>query len=218
MILLVITYILIICIQLLLNIYALLTNRSIPREYSYALLSRTEPAVALEHYVKIFRPVDIKVNASIKLPAVALDNFVLINKKKMYQADLYTNFFLLFQLELSKKAYGFVRNSRTYLGVSFLISVIIFMVGLLIEDNKELFLSISIGIQICTILFSYFAKSSMNTLLANTEYIAYDLLNLDDAEQRVAHKLSKELRVLTYEYPLFIIRKVVGFFVPRIGN
>jgi len=215
MTILIIVFVLFSVLQILLNIYAYFSRHSLRNEYGFTILSLIEPATALENYVKIFRSVDVKVNAKIKEPAIALKEFVLINKKLMYANDLYTNYYLLFQLELSKRKNSFIRNAQSYLGISFTIGCAVFMASLILIENKEIFAIIAIAIQLCTIFFSIVTRSLFDEIIKEVDYIAYDLLNLDEKEQYSAHQLGSKIKSVTFEYPIFVLGKMVGFLVPR---
>lgn len=201
--------------QIILNIYAYVSRHSLKKDFGFTILSLIEPAAALENYVKIFRSVDVKVNAKITEPARALKEFVLINKNLMYANDLYTNYYLLFQLELSKKRLSFIRNVKSYLGISFVSGIVVFITSLVLIENKEILATIAIAIQLFTIFFSIVTRSLFDPIIKEVDYIAYDLLNLDENEQYSAHQLGNKMKSITFEYPIFVLEKIVSFFIPR---
>lgn len=215
MTILIIIFVLFSALQILLNIYAYFSRTSLPKDFGFTILSLVEPATALENYVKIFRSVNIKVNANITAPAFALQEFVLINKKQMYLNDLYTNYYLLFQLELSKKRNNYIRNQKNYTGILFVIGMIIFISSLVMTENKEIFAVVAIAIQLFTIFLSIANRSFYNPILKEVDYISYDLLSLDENEQYAANQLGNKLKIVTFEYPLFVLDKIVRFFVPK---
>lgn len=214
----ILVFIIILIIQISLASYALLASHKIDQKYRYPLGSQVESAVALENYVKIYREVNVRVNADIEIPAYAFEEHIYINRDKMYDFDLFTNFFTIFQLELSRKEHNFARKLNIFQNILFILSFIIFFIGAATLSQDATISSYSfrfaIGLQTFLIFISFLGFSTYNTILKKSLAVASDLLDLDEVEYARADRLKDDLKLHVFEYPLVVFGRLVRFFLP----
>ncbi len=198
-----------------LALYSQIVRHKLDRKYDHPLSDLIDASKALENYVKIYRKVNIKVHVKIPFPAFAREEYVLINRDKIYNIDLYTNFFTLYQLELSRKEHRFARKLYLIQNLIFLSQLIFFALGLILQyDFSSILLIIAIGIQLFSILFSFIGFIMYEFILGDTLEVASDLLNLDEVEIARAESLKNDLKFHVFEYPFEFIRRVFVFFLP----
>lgn len=215
MIIQILVFVITLIIQIMLALYSKIVHFNIDKKYRYSLVSNIEPAQTLEKYAKIYQPINLRVNAHIQQPAQAEDEYVLINRNKMYIPDLFTNFYTLFQVELAKKQHAFVRNIHTPLFILFTLQICTIIVALLPQSTlQEYFLYAAFFFQFCVILVSFFAMIRMRMLLETTLTVATDLLDLFQEEYDWAEQLRDDLQYKVFEYPFEFVKKFVLFFVP----
>lgn len=215
MLLVAVIFVIILILQFALAVFAQITQHNLHKKYNKPLGEMVEAAKVLELYNRIYRKTNIRVNAEIRLPAIALEEFVLVNRSKMYNFDLYTNFFTIFQLELARKEYGFVRRLEIFQNIIFFLQLVFFIVGISGLTNIGMnLLLIGIGIQILSILISLIGYYALERILGDTLEISQDLLNLDEVETGYAINLKNDLKnePLTYPFNLFV--NIARFFLP----
>ena len=140
-------FIILLSIQIILGIYSRLVIRNISKKYHYILSSQIEPVKILEIYREKYNKLDLKASPKIQGIAYVGDEFVIVNSKKMYAKDLYTNYFVLLYLELSKKENTFLRDISTYQYIFFIFQFLFFIVGIVIKsDYTDILLLIPIVI------------------------------------------------------------------------
>jgi hypothetical protein len=203
-------------IQLVSNLYAKLTSRKIERRYAYTLDNTIEAAEVVENYIKIFRQVNLSVNANIMPPAFAYDtDYVLLNRIKMYESDLYTNFYTIYQLELTKDKFNFARRIYVVQNILFFFQIVSFILGIVLQDSlNDIFLILSLIFTVANILVSIFGYFIYNSVLNSSLEIAKDLLNLEELEIVRTENLKNELRLVVFEYPIEFLKRVFLFFIP----
>lgn len=211
-------FLILLTIQFIIALYALLVKHDIHKRYAHPLGEQIEAAKALENYVKIYRKVNLRVNAVIDTPAWAMEEFILINKSRIYSTDLFTNFFTLFQLELSRKQNNFARKVKFFQALFFAIQTILFVAGLFFvnknNETAEILIYLSLGTLMFNILLSFIAFASRTFILQDSMAIATDLLNLDEVENARAESLKNDLKFEVFEYPISLLKNIVLFFIP----
>lgn len=201
--------------QFLIGLYALYKRSRFFQSYSFPLSSQKEGADSLETYSRVFRSVNIRVHQSIKYPAKAYNEFVVINKEKIYHFDLFTNYYLIYQLELSEDKNWILRNQERILLFIFSFGLLAFLVGIYLNSSLgNIFLLVSIIIQTVTIILSYLLQEFKVKFLGKVHKTAKDLLDFDELEELRALKLKNDLSLSIYEYPIKTISNFVLFFVP----
>jgi hypothetical protein len=206
-------FVLITLLQFSLATYAWLVRKQLPERFSHILGELTEPANVLENYMKIYRKLSLRVNAQINEPVLAEREFLLVNRESMYNPDLFTNFYTIFQLELTKSANTFAR-SRIFIfqNLLFFTQIVVFIFSIIYQS--EVLMAVAIGAALFSFLLAILGFIIYGQILDSTFEISLDLLNLDDVEQARAEALKNDLRYRVFEYPFDIIWKIVQFFKP----
>lgn len=195
--------------------YSKIANRKLEKKYDHPLSDMVDASTALENYVKIYRSVGIRVHEEIPFPALASEEFVIINRDRIYSTDLYTNFFTIFQLELSKKVNNFSRKLHLYQNLLFFLQLLFFVLGLTLQvEWNYILILLAIGTQVITTGFSLIGVSLFDFILKDSLEISKDLLNLDEVEVARAEGLKNDIKVHVFEYPIEFFKNVIGFFIP----
>jgi hypothetical protein len=205
----------ILIIQFLLAFASILAHRNIEKKYNFILSEGYAAATALEYYVRIFGEIDVNVDAPITETAVAEEGYILLNKKKMYDTDLYTNLYLLFQLELTNKKYNFLRNLYVWHNVLFFLQIITLITFFFIPEDFQFYLAVAtLTIQSINILLSIWSVDMYTKILDEAQIKAADLFNFDNIDDARAEQLANELRYRAFDYPLDVVWKFVRFLLP----
>jgi hypothetical protein len=202
-------------IQIILAIASVLAHRNIEKKYSFILSEGYAAATALEYYVRIFRKVDVNVDAPIKQIAHAEEEYILVNKKKMYNTDLYSNLYLLFQLELTQKKYGFLRNLYIYHNILFFFQMVFLVAFFFVPTEMQFYFAVAtLAIQAINILLCMWSVHMYTDILDEAQLKAADLFNFDDIDDARAEQLANELRYRAFDYPFDVLWKFVRFLLP----
>lgn len=198
-----------------LAVYARITRYKIEEKYDYPLGSMLSSSEVLENYVKIYRKVNIKVHQSIPLPAFADEEFVVINRDKIYDSNLFSNFFTIFQLVLSKKENVFARKIFIIQNVLFFTQFILFALGITLQyEWTNLLIIAAIVVVLANIFLSIVGFIVYQEVLKEAADVATDLLELDEVEQARAESLQNDLAFVVYEYPFEFVKNLFVFFIP----
>lgn len=201
--------------QIIVGVASNLHKRKLVKKYAYALSDLPDAAETLQKYIKIHRKVDIKVNAQISEPALGLKDIILVRRNDMYKQDLYTNFFLLAQLELTKKMYRFLREMYIVQNLLFSVGIILFLLGVILEvEFNSLLLTFAIILHSITLSITTIGFLSYDFMLDEVLDIATDLLNLTDLEIARAEQLAQDYKYRVFDYPIDIPLKLYYFFKP----
>lgn len=207
--------ILFLILQILIGLYSLIIRSDLVKKFNYPLGSMVTPAEALEKYSKIIEHVSLRVNAEIELPAYAIDQIVLVNKSKVYQTDLFSNFFTLFQVQLSKRKNLLTRDFGILLNFLFFIEIFLILLSLFLFESEPLIFPImSITTSLVLIFLSLVYFFSLETILKKTLDVSKDLLDLDKVEFARAEVLANQLRFEAFEYPVKFFRGLISFILP----
>jgi hypothetical protein len=210
-----IIFLTILAIQFLLAVYAKVVRHRIDEKYNYPLSEEIEAATVLEQYSAIYRTVNIRVHAKIPIPAFAHNEFLLVNRDRIYDTDLFTNFFTVYQLELTRREHNMARRLHIGQNILFFLQLAFFIVGLAIQyDWAYILIFISVGIQVFLITFGFIGFFMYQLILNDAYQVALNLLQLDDVEQARAEQLKNDLAFQVLEYPLDFIVRVFLFLIP----
>lgn len=208
-------FIILILSQLSLGIASWVNKGKLFKKYSFVLGSMTHPAKTLENYVKIYRKVNLRVNSAINQPAFALNNFLLVKRDLMYSPDLYSNFFTIFQLEMTKNSNRFVRNLYKYQSFLFAAELLLFSLGISLEVEWAVFLVYAaIAVQLTLYLITFWAKYLLAEILNEVLFVSKDLLDLDEVEAARAESLKQDMEYSLFDYPIDFLWRIVMFFKP----
>lgn len=215
MVLLITIFITLLIVQILFGIASAIHKRKLPQRYAHILTALPDPANTLERYIRIYRSVNLRVNAQIEEPALAQNDFILLKRDHMYNQDLYTNFFLLAQLELTKKMYRFLRELYMFQNIFFISGIITFVAGLGFDSEYSYyFVAVAVALHVLTIFLSTIAFFLYEFMLEEVILIANDLLDLDELEHVRAQQLATDFKYRVFEYPIDIPVRLLYFFKP----
>jgi len=211
---LIIIFIIILCIQLVLALFAWGSRRQIEGKYNFPTGEGVEPAQIIEEYYRDegtkFR---IQATDEIFEPAFAEDEFLLINKNTIYKKDLYTNFYVIFQAELTKKDYKFLRFVGNIQSFVFILEIVIFFIAIGTTTSfKEILIYLAMGLQIFSFILTLLGFIQIDTVLEDASILSKVYLKLDDVEEARVLALKGDLRYIVFEYPFEVIWRLVQFF------
>lgn len=156
-----IVYAAILAAQLILGIVAYNVITKLPGKFSMPIGSKANTVELLQKYMKIYREFNLKVDAQIDLPALAADiNFLHVKKSQVYKSDLYTVFYVLYQIILTDKEYYSLTKLRTVQVPVFVLEIILAAISLYLYP-LAIFGAILLGLVLLT--FSYILELLMIT-------------------------------------------------------
>ncbi|MEP7103236.1 MAG: hypothetical protein ABI721_00820 [Candidatus Dojkabacteria bacterium] len=210
---LILIFIILLSLQIVLALFAWGLRRELEKKYSFATGEGKEPAEVIEEYYKDgntkFR---IIASDEIVEPAFAESDLLIINKNKIYKKDLYTNFYIIFQAELTKSDYKILRILGNFQSFVFILEIAVFVLANTITTNfKEIILYVAIAIQIFSFILTLIGFIQIDGLLDDTMTISKSLLKLDDVEEARALGLKSDLRYSVFEYPFEVVWRIVQF-------
>jgi hypothetical protein len=211
---LIIVFIILFLLQLTLGVFAWRLRKDLEKKYAFPLSEQTEPVTIVEKYYQD-QETTFQILASEQLmePAFAEKNLLLINKSMLYKKDLYTNFYIIFQAELTKNKYQVIRLISKILSFIFVLSTVILVLFILLDRSEaEPLVYIAIALQAITLYLSVYSLYKISKVLNNTMIIAKGLLSLDDVEEARASGLKNDLKYSIFEYPLEIVWRIIQFF------
>ncbi len=215
MFLAIIIFLLILFTQLSTGIVSWLNRNKMAKKYAFILSELIEPAKTLENYIKIYRKVNLRVNGAIDEPAYAEKDFLILKRERMYSPDLYSNFYTIFQLELTKVSNNFIRNIYKYQNLLFFLEILLFIIGVIISPSIGIyFIYFALFIQVILLILTFLGFMMVEGVLNESHLIAQDLLNLDDVEIARALSLQSELKFKVFEYPFEIVWRIWQFVKP----
>lgn len=213
---LVIIFVILLLLQITLGVFAWRLKKELEAKYAFPLSDQVEPATVIEKYYED-PETKFQILASEAIPdaAFAEHNLLLVNKNKLYKADLYTNFYIIFQAEMTKGKYSLLRVFSRMLSFTFILSILAIIAGIVAgQANGQILVYIAIGLQLFSIVICLFSLAQVSRLLEDVMIIASGLLHLDDVEIARAHGLKDDLKYSIFEYPFEIVWRIFQFFKP----
>jgi hypothetical protein len=197
--------------QIALGVLSLWRSRKLHRKFAYALASRTSVVDLLEKFSRVYGPINVKVNAAIKQPAILRPDILWVNREVAYNSDLYSTFYTSFQLAMLNL------NSRwfqmllpwqvlAYFG-QIIVAVLVFTVS---QAYLPVLLGIAAGLFVVS-LFLYFYSAYISETAVE---IAADLLDLDKVEIKRAQLLASLFQADIFKYSIYPIIWVIRFIIP----
>lgn len=211
----ILVFFILLLIQFLLGIYSWIIVKNLSHKYSFILGSQKEPAETLEVYKESNKKLKLKATHNLDQPAYSDSNFLLIDSKKMYAKDLYTNFLVIYQLELTKDENSFIRNLGMYQNILFIFEIVFFVVSISILTELSPFITIiPVVLQAISIFLSVFAYTIQEIMLADVLATSEKILELDNVESARAEALKEDLKTSVFQYPFEIAWKIFQFLKP----
>lgn len=215
MLLLIVIFVLIFLLQIFLDLNSRISKKTIPQKYSKPIMSMTDVAQMLELYSKIYRSINLKVNANIKKIAEAEEEYVMINKKYVYQSTLFINIHSIYILELSRKENNFLRKIKSYQIWLLLFQFIFFAISFIPNFNyQNILLITAITTQALGLLISFLGLTLKDKILNDSIEIGFDILNLTDSETKAALRMKDDIKIDVFEYPIQFFGSIIRFFLP----
>lgn len=211
---LIIIFVIVLSIQLLLALFAWGSRREVESKFSFPTGSGIEPAQIIEEYYRSeetkFR---IQATDEIYEPAFAEDDLLLINKEKIYKKDLYTNFYVIFQAELTKSDYKFLRFVGNIQSFIFLLEIIVFLIAIGTTTSlKEILFYIAIGLQVISFILTLLGFIQIDDVLEDASMLSKNYLQLDEVEEARVMALKGDLKYTVFEYPFEVMWRLIQFF------
>ncbi len=201
-------------VQIILSIYSKFLNYKLQFRYRFETSSGVEPVELLEKYSRIYQKINLKVNAQISQPAIAINNLVLVNRNEMYKPTLYNNFIVSLSLVEAKIA-KVIQRIHTFQSVIFLVQLLNFTLAFNISSvSYSYFVFGGIALVIFQLLLSTMVLFYKRGLLLRALEITQDLAELTQEEVETLLDLISNLQFTPFEYPINLLTSIVLFFIP----
>ncbi len=203
-------------IQFLLGLLAWTIRNYRSKKYAFPTSEQLEPAKLVEQY--FYDPeytFEIRAADDIDEPAEADENYLWVHRKKLNHTDLYTNFYLIYQAELTSDKHKFLRIYNSLLGTLFFFHFVIAVVAIIIRgDIGIVVLTLSILFNSVYAILWLIAYMNQSKALDKSYLIADAVMKFDDVEKARAKALVNDLRYELLEYPWEIFWRLWVFFTP----
>lgn len=164
----------------------------------------------VEKYIKIYSKVNLKIGV-LPYPSNVLGlGYIKLNKKKLYDFDLYSTGLTVFNLMLCSKKYIFLFY---YSKIQFFLMCLILVLCILLNWYAFLVYVINFFIAFC-IVFAIFASFRLRALCVEAKFVAIDLLDVKESEKRLIGNFFDEFSGFVFSYPIDFLVTVIRFFVP----
>lgn len=210
----IISFILILVIQLSLGSYAYTSRRRIVKKYSKALSSGVDLSETLESLMTILNKfnIQVKVIKNLNSPVVSKDGALYINRESIYRTDLYTNYKAVYEVVSSSKGFLFKTLPKLQF-FFFILSVLLIIIGSFLQsDFGDILVRVAIGIEISLIAFSYLIYFYTDRIFKKMQRYAFQIFDMDNVELARSVSLNKDLRLTPFEYAFKPLGSVIEFF------
>lgn len=161
-------------------------------------------------YCRIFKQINLTVDAPIYKVAQAIDRHLLVNKQLIYSRDLYTNIVIVWELLLTRRKYAGLRGNRLQ-QFFLLVQVLLLLAGFIHEFVMIFSLIIGIGL----LNSGFYRQNGTRYLQKQCDEVATDILNLNDYEQGLSSQLVKSQSWQYHLYAIDLLVNIKNFVVPR---
>lgn len=208
-------FLIILFIQFAIGAYAWSLRKSLPKKYSHPISAQIESSQLVEMYYNDerykfnFEAVDLDDE-----PAFAESRLLLVNKKQLYKKDLFTNFYIIFQAELTKDNYWWIRKFNSFQSFIFFTEIFVFVLSLAFfnEFFGIYLLYFAIFLQLESFVAAFFGIINIGYILEDSVGIALPTLELDNVEEARVNALKSDLKYIMMEYPWEILWRFTQFF------
>ncbi|RMD76970.1 hypothetical protein D6810_02395 [Candidatus Dojkabacteria bacterium] len=203
-------------IQLLLGLIAIRTRKIRSRKFSFPTGSQIEPNHLIEKYFyDESYEFEIKATDEIDEPAEATEDFLWVNKKVLNKSDLYSNFYLIYQAELTSSKYKFLRMYNSIQATIFFLKLIFIIVGIMSGGFVGLIiLFLTLFTNLVILALWIVAYNQQTDAINKSKEVALAVMKLDDVEVARLNALTNDLRYELLEYPWEIFWRLWVFFTP----
>lgn len=193
------------------GIFASKIKRGLKQKYSYYLGEQIEFNKILEKYQAQLPHLRVIATDQISDVCVAENNLIIVNKKSIYSKDLYSNIYLLFQLELTNPALKEIRNIYNYQSVVFFSQFVCVVLFFALNSIALVILVTGYILFLLNIFLLVYGMVGYNRILDKVMIDAKPLLKLDKVEEARAETLINEIRYEVLTYPLEIPWRLTRF-------
>lgn len=202
-------------IQFAIGAYAWSLRRSLPKKFSHPIGAQIESSQLVEMYYNDerykfnFEAVDLD-----NEPAFAESRLLLVNKKQLYKRDIFTNFYIIFQAELTKDSYWWLRSFNGFQSWVFFLQILIFTLSLAFfnEVYGIYLLYFAIFLQLESFIAAFIGMVNLGYVLEDAVSVAIPTLELDNVEEARVNALKSDLKYMMMEYPWEILWRFTQFF------
>jgi hypothetical protein len=191
-------------------IFCYLSTRNLPNRFHYILSKGVNIAELLEKYSRIVRPISIKVNAKLKVPILAKDDMIYVNREHVYEPDMYVTVLALVELERSGS------SKTTFLKrLYYFFLIIAIIIGSVLGILYNYWILGGVDIIILLLLLSSFLSYKRRAEgYEEIGYVTTDLLELGPEETAIASMLLRKLALKEMLFAPSLLMSMIRFFLP----
>jgi hypothetical protein len=206
-----IIFIFVVVMQFLMGVFAYRFRSNLKNKYSYYLGEQVEFNKILESFQAKTPQLKVVVADELNDVCIAEDNLIIISKKSIYSKDLYSNLFLLFQLELTNVKYSQLRTIYTLQSLIFFSQILCIFLFFALEGITGVVLLAGFVIFVLNLIIMFWGINQYISILKVVKKEAKDILKMDSVEEARADALINELRYEILTYPLEIPWRLKNF-------
>jgi hypothetical protein len=203
-------------IQLLLGALAWSVRNQRQKKYAFATSEQIEPAILVEKYFYDTEySFEIAATDDIDEPAEADENYLWVNRKLLNRTDLYSNFYLIYQAELTSDRHKLLRYYNSVVGSIFFFHLFFIILGIFIKGELGLIiLVISLLANIIYAVLWVLGNNNQMIAIEKSLKIASSVMQFDEVEKARVRALASDIRYELLEYPWEIYWRIWVFFTP----
>lgn len=190
--------------QIFMGIFATKVKRGLKKKYSYYVGEQVEFNRILEYYQSKNDNLKILASNEIDNVCIAEEDLIIINKKSIYAKDLYSNLYLIFQLQLTKPRYKDLRNIYNYQSIVFFFQMLSLVLFFVFSTISEIILLVGFILFLLNVFILLYGIYNYGIVLKAVFSEAVNYLKLDKVEQARAESLINEIKYEILTYPLEI--------------
>ena len=191
-------------LQLLIGIFYLTFLRRYRVFKSIFVESKTSGAKFVENYVKIYRKMNVTVNADIPAIVTSENNNLVVNKDYIYEYDMFTLSKIAIAIALTHKKFSGMRNNSFQITV-FLVQIVISMIA--IYQSSVILAVVGAAAAASLIISGYYRNSGFSRVEKEVIDYSTDLLNLTEQESR---QFRKAVSLQGKRFHLYSIDGLIG--------
>lgn len=180
-------------------------------KYGYKLASGSSTLDLLETYITIYESINVKVNAPISQPALFRGDILLLNRDQAKRSNLYNITFTAFQIVLGRAENEYMRKFVINQLFLWFCQLITFYLAI---KSDILWLVPCVILAVVNIIYSVFLYIVYGELILEALDVVFILLDLSDAERRLALQLGQTMRGEVFKYGFTPIWLLYRFVIP----
>jgi len=139
-------------------------------------------------------------------------DLLLVSRETVYRSDLYSNFFAVYQMLLTKLENRQIQKFEERQVLGFVIELLVFALGFVTGISIIVWIAFLFGVVL--VLSGFWFERSVNMVMEEAVEIARDLLELDDVEVGRAMNLGKDIGIHMHKYPFLPVMRAFQFISP----